>query len=310
MILALLILALLILALSIKKNIDVKKVDVVYTWVDSYDPEREVDKYSSDVDARYRFNEKQELKYSLRSLIKNMNWYNTIYIVVKDGQRPPFINFNHPRIKLVNHSEIIPQEHLPLFNSVSIEYFLHKIPGLSDWYIYFNDDIFVNRKIDTNWFFEGDVPVVNINDKKYEKIDVDTPTRYEHYSLITNSIRKMNKILCMNYNYIPMHTPSPCYKPWEEELIDLLKSNGLFSITKYRENSNIAVNNTVRNMYYMHKGSPTRNWSENYIDFKCGGKYTINDGDFICVNSIDDDCSTEFHRMITDIFPINSEYES
>ena len=45
----------------------------------------------------------------------------------------------------MDHREIIEQEYLPTFNSHVIEANLHKIPNLSEHFIYFNDDVFVAK---------------------------------------------------------------------------------------------------------------------------------------------------------------------
>ena len=100
-------------------------VGVVYTWVSQTDPER--DKYlsrlppSDENTSLCRYDTADELKYSVQSLLKYCSWVNMIYIAVKDGQRPPFLNFSHPKIELVPHSKFMPADILPVFNSLTIE---------------------------------------------------------------------------------------------------------------------------------------------------------------------------------------------
>ena len=128
--------------------LDDVKIDIVYTWVDGNDPKWKQKKAQATAnftpqvyeDARYQ--NMDELKYSLRSVFKYANWINKIYIVVDDIQTPLFINENHPKIQIVKHSEIIPAQYLPLFNSVAIEANLHHIPNLSENFLYLNDDVF------------------------------------------------------------------------------------------------------------------------------------------------------------------------
>lgn len=87
-----------------------------------------------------RFSDKDELKYSLRSVEKYANWFRHIYIVT-NGQVPNWLNTSHPQIKIINHKHIYTnQSHLPTFNSASIECHLHRIEGLSKRFIYLNDD--------------------------------------------------------------------------------------------------------------------------------------------------------------------------
>ena len=136
-----------------------EQIDIVYTWVDGDDPllqekkKKYIDRTTSDTledavsDTRYKNIE--ELRYSLRSVYLFMPWVHKIYIVVDDCQKPYYINEEHPKIEIVTHSTIFPDSsYLPTFNSQSIETNLHRIPGLLNKFIYFNDDFFVGRYID------------------------------------------------------------------------------------------------------------------------------------------------------------------
>jgi hypothetical protein len=62
--------------------------------------------------------------------------------VVDDCQVPDFLNLDNPKIKIVKHSEIIDEQYLPVFNSAPIEASIHHIPGLSENFLYSNDDMF------------------------------------------------------------------------------------------------------------------------------------------------------------------------
>lgn len=95
--------------------------------------------------ARERFADNNELKYSLRSLEKFAPWVRNIFLVT-NGQVPDWLNINHPKIKLVTHDQIFPNKsHLPTFSSPAIEVNLHRIEGLSQRFLYFNDDIFLAK---------------------------------------------------------------------------------------------------------------------------------------------------------------------
>jgi hypothetical protein len=127
------------------------KIDVVYTWVDGNDPKWIAKKTfytgTPKSDNDYRYITIDELKYSLRSLYQYAPWVNTIYIVVDDEQVPSFVNQNNPKIKIIKHSEIIPKEYLPVFNSVAIEANIHHIPELQENFLYFNDDVFFGNYV-------------------------------------------------------------------------------------------------------------------------------------------------------------------
>lgn len=139
-------------------------IDVVYTWVDSSDPawRRKFAAYSGqelrqgfhqEARGEQRFRSRDELKYSLRSLSMYAPWIRHVYIVT-DNQAPEFIDFQRDGISLVDHSEIArAPEALPIFNSSAITTWLHRIPGLSEHFIYMNDDVFLGRDVSPARFF-------------------------------------------------------------------------------------------------------------------------------------------------------------
>ncbi|XP_074026778.1 N-acetylglucosamine-1-phosphate transferase subunits alpha and beta isoform X1 [Leptinotarsa decemlineata] len=135
-------------------------VDVVYTWVNGSDPvflqnlenyiEAESDLY--DV-SKQRFDDKEELKFSLRSLEKYAPWVNHVYIVT-NGQIPSWLNLDYEKVTLVTHEEIFKDTfNLPTFSSPAIESNLHRISRLSKKFIYFNDDIFLGMPTYLEDFF-------------------------------------------------------------------------------------------------------------------------------------------------------------
>ncbi|MGW4731888.1 stealth family protein [Streptomyces shenzhenensis] len=193
-------------------------VDVVYTWVDGEEPGMRAKR------ARYqehgtaeildketnasRYTSHDELKYSLRSLAMYADFVRHIYLVT-DGQKPYWLDDRAPGITVVDHRDIFPQDVLPVFNSHAIETRLHHIPGLSEHYLYFNDDVFVGRRVTAEHFFHGSglmkVPVSPL------KIGVGKPHAEE---TATNSASKnvrrllLDKFGRMTTNNF-MHTPLP-----------------------------------------------------------------------------------------------------
>lgn len=133
------------------------EVDLVYTWVNGADEDylKICQKYSEkpiDLNPeRYR-DTYQMLKYSLRSVEKYLNWYRNIYIVTARPQVPDWLATSHPRIKVIHHDEIIDADYLPTFNPNCIESFLHRIPELSEHFIYINDDFLFGSKTELEDF--------------------------------------------------------------------------------------------------------------------------------------------------------------
>lgn len=141
-------------------------IDVVFTWVDGDDPawlerkQRALSAHGSPEDlnpeaaSRSRYSSRDELRYALRSLEQCADFVRRVYIVT-DSQRPCWLVDDHPRMRLVDHKEIIPSDVLPVFNSHAIEAHLHLIPGLSEHYLYLNDDFFFMRRMRADRFFHA-----------------------------------------------------------------------------------------------------------------------------------------------------------
>jgi hypothetical protein len=126
----------------------------VYTWVNGTDEawqqkrkhalEQDADSQTREIYANVngRFRDNGELQYSLRSIEKYFPEVRRIYIVT-DNQVPSFLDINHPKIEIVFHQDIIPQSELPTFSSKKIETYFRHIKGISDNFIYLNDDVFL-----------------------------------------------------------------------------------------------------------------------------------------------------------------------
>jgi hypothetical protein len=133
-------------------------IDVIYTWVDGSDPDfiKSKSQYTQQLhvgNKSNRYHDNGELRYSLRSVSMYAPWVRYIHIVT-NGQKPAWLNFDHPQIKLVTHAEIFKwKDHLPTFNSQAIECHLHRVPGLAEHFIYFNDDCFLGGPVTPAMFF-------------------------------------------------------------------------------------------------------------------------------------------------------------
>ncbi|NXP97329.1 GNPTA phosphotransferase, partial [Vidua macroura] len=103
-------------------------------------------KQDEDVSAS-RFEDNEELRYSLRSIEKHAPWVRHIFIVT-NGQIPSWLNLDNPRITIVTHQEIFQNvSHLPTFSSPAIESHIHRISGLSQKFIYLNDDVMFGKDV-------------------------------------------------------------------------------------------------------------------------------------------------------------------
>lgn len=153
-------------------------VDMVYLWVDGNDPQWQAkrraltgeDTDTSSTDCKGRYANNDELKYSLRSVAKYAPWIRKIFIVT-DNQTPSWLDTSNPKIQIVDHREILPEQSLPCFNSCLIEQFLYRIPGLSEHFIYANDDMYLNKPVTPATFFAPDgLPIMHFNRRYLRKL--------------------------------------------------------------------------------------------------------------------------------------------
>lgn len=153
-------------------------IDLVYLWVNGNDP-KWVAKRNAHIgkptgkqeNCKGRYADSGELKYSLRSVEKYAPWIRKIFIVT-DDQVPEWLDTTNPKIQIVDHTEILPAESLPCFNSSLLEQFLYKIPGLSEYFIFSNDDMYINRPVTPGDFFdEHNLPYLFMNRKPFRKLE-------------------------------------------------------------------------------------------------------------------------------------------
>lgn len=140
-----------------------EKIDFVILWVDGADEawrhkkavHTGLEELPGNTDSRYR--DWDCLKYWFRGVEKFAPWVNNIYFIT-DDQKPEWLNLDHPKIKWVKHTDFIPNEYLPTFNSNVIEWNFNRIEGLSEQFVAFNDDMFLIDKVKPEDFFKNGLP--------------------------------------------------------------------------------------------------------------------------------------------------------
>lgn len=238
--------------LAIEEKIIVNfHVDVVFTWVDDKDPEwsarynhfREVDCGSAGLHAKdpARFSNHDELKYSLRCVIKNLPWVRKIFIVT-DNQKPAWFDDSYDkRVSIIDHHDIIPEHYLPTFNSHVIEAHLHHIEDLAENFIYFNDDVFVARPLPVGHFFKNNGNAALFVSQKSLKImnakGTSTPTLNASLNGRNLLVKKFSGELLdspLVHTYVPLKksTYKKCWEFYEKEISDFLPN-------KFRSNNDL-----------------------------------------------------------------------
>lgn len=133
------------------------KIDFVVTWVNGQD-ENWLRKYNNyaDLDTldvkNARFRDFGIFRYWFRAVERFAPWVNHVFLVT-DAQVPKWLNTNQDKITVIDHKDIIDKKYLPIFNSSAIELNLDRIPNLSEQFVYFNDDMFLNRPVKKRDFF-------------------------------------------------------------------------------------------------------------------------------------------------------------
>ena len=118
-------------------------MDAVITYVNGLDPVWQAE-YADAVGGRVmakRYRDWGTLKFLLRGIEKHIPSIENVFLLVSgDSQVPSWVDRSVVRVVL--HRDIIPERFLPTFNSTTIEMFMHRIPGLAEEFLYFNDDMF------------------------------------------------------------------------------------------------------------------------------------------------------------------------
>lgn len=220
-------------------------IDIVLAWCDGSDPE-----FSSRKSARLkevappnveenigdvRYVQHDELRYCLRSIEKFTPWVRRIFLVT-DNQRPAWLK-DHPKVTVVDHKEIIPAHLLPIFSAIAIEMHIHKIPGLSEHFIYGNDDIFMNRPLQPSDFFADDgKPFVWVNRRKSKKTTPDAAREIIADESINNwhkTVLRAWNLHLLNGGALPFLIPAHSFDAYTKTLYretlnkhsELLKAN-------------------------------------------------------------------------------------
>ena len=138
-------------------------IDFLVTWLDSSDPKwqedfRKFKGITTTADqSKARYRDWDLFKYWFRAVENYAPWVHKVYLIT-NGKFPDWVNPNNPKLVLVKHSDYIPEQFLPTFNSRTIELYMNRIKGLSEHFVYFNDDMFINAPIVPEYYFREGLP--------------------------------------------------------------------------------------------------------------------------------------------------------
>lgn len=138
------------------------EIDFVVTWVDGSDKAWRAEKarYSGNGlidDSEERYRDWGLLRYWFRGVEQFAPWVRKVHLVTW-GHLPAWLDVENPKLHIVRHEDYVPKEFLPTFNSNVLEIYLHKIEGLSEQFVYFNDDMYLIHSVEPEDFFRKGKP--------------------------------------------------------------------------------------------------------------------------------------------------------
>lgn len=177
-------------------------IDFVLPWVDGSDPDWKVqyDRYTPALEGDnniYRFRDWDNIKYIFRAFEAFTPWVNKIHFVTW-GHLPSWLKTDHEKLNIVYHDNFLLRENLPVFSSHPIEINLHRIPGLAEKFVYFNDDTFILKHVNPDRFFKKGLPcdVFSFN--------AISDSRIAHIKLTNIQVinKNFNKYVCLRKNFL------------------------------------------------------------------------------------------------------------
>lgn len=156
-----------------------EKIDFVITWVDGNDPawQEEKRQYTpgrGTDDTQNRYQDWDNLQYWFRGVEKFAPWVNRIYFVTW-GHVPAWLNTEHPKLRVIKHTEFMKAEYLPTFNINPIELNFHRIKELSEQFVFFNDDMFLLKETAPTYFFRNGKPCDSCVETALVQDQIDNP---------------------------------------------------------------------------------------------------------------------------------------
>lgn len=299
------------------------KIDFVIPWVDGSDKDwlLERSKYSSDyTESQYR--DWDILKYWFRGVEAFSPWVNKVYFITW-GHVPEFLNVNHPKIVIVNHKDFIPSEYLPTFSSNVIETNMHRIEGLSEHFVYFNDDVFMTKPLKKEDFFIDGIPcdsliIKPIQPARYESISStmlnNTGVVNQHFNKRKSSKANLSKWFNPKYGILNLlnllFIPWPLFIGFYEQHManSYLKSTFLEVWEKEAEVLNATGHNKIRNVHNDVNQWLFKNWRLAKGEFK---PRSIKFGKFVRIDSFDKakEVASTISKQKYKIVCVNDHYE-
>ncbi|MFD9567150.1 stealth conserved region 3 domain-containing protein [Streptomyces sp. NPDC059994] len=309
-------------------------IDVVYTWVDDTDPawqqrrdsvRRSRDMPTNDADSGdVRFRNRDELRYSLRSLEMFAPWVRTIYLVT-DDQTPDWLDTEQHGIKVVSHREIFKdQAWLPTFNSHAIESQLYRIEGLAEHFLYLNDDVFIGRPLNPSSFFLSNGVAKFFRSPTAVPPTEPSPDDEGYFAAAKNNRALLEEAFGRTTTTSFLHAPHPLRRSVLTEIADKFPAEvGRTAANPFRANSDLSITSSLHHHYgYLIGSSVPSAISCSYINVGNYDHHTVltrllaeRAHDVFCIGeSADAEVSVEeqdrvLRAFLSAYFPVKSRFE-
>lgn len=209
-------------------------MDAIITYVNGLDPEWQKE-YADAVGGKAltkRYRDWGTLKYLLRGMEKHIPSIENVYLLVsRESQVPEWVD--RENLHIILHEDIIPKQFLPTFNSTTIEMFLHRIEGLGEEFLYFNDDMFPVMDCSHEDFF--------VNGKSAIGFAHHIFATGGYKKRVRNSDRQSRLVLGKKHGLFfvrPQHTCSPMLRSQSETIYAKSKDKIFNVVSKLRTNDN------------------------------------------------------------------------
>ncbi|ALF13829.1 Stealth CR1 domain-containing protein [Lactiplantibacillus plantarum] len=198
-------------------------IDFVVLWVDGDDKKwltkRSQYSHTEKQNNAVRFRDYGTFKYWFRAVAKYAPWVHRIYLVT-DQQVPKWLLVDHPKLRVIDHTEIMPKEALPTFNSNAIDLNIANIPGLSEHFVHFNDDMYLNHKVvPLDFFSEKGLPKDSAVQNAIMPVEDFDHMTANNMALINQNFQKyevlrQHPLRFFNFRYGLLNILSVCLLPW------------------------------------------------------------------------------------------------
>lgn len=307
-------------------------VDIVFSWVDGADLEwqrmraaRMQSYVVGEGDGHEaRFRQLDELKYALRSVHLFAPWIRNI-VIVTDSPRPQWLA-EHPRVAVLPSARFFADPAtLPTYNSHAVESQLHRISGLSEHFVYSNDDMFFGREVEPEAFFTSGGTSRFIEADTRIGLGEPEPLRsgFENAARVNRALLRdrFGRTIARHLEHAPAPLRRSVLVELEAEFPDAFART---AASRFRSATDVSVTNSLYHYYALMtgKGVPQESMRVKYVDTtmqegiaELATLLRKRDYDFFCLNDgsfpelSPEDRALAVRSFLEDYFPVPAPWE-